>query len=250
LLKKNKNKMINPLISVCIPAYEAKGKGVDLISVNIASCLEQTYKNLEIIISDHSIDTQIEDLCNSISDERIKYIRNENNRGSSTYNTNNAISQTKGDYIKVINQDDFLLQNDILEKAVSLIDEEHKWIIFPCLDYDVDISLDTNELYPIREHYPRHPIDIKNLLLGINSIGSPSCSLFPKDFFFDTEVKYMIDCELYYRLYTTLGLPKILEVLSIGNGIGNHQLTTQLQDRYQEMMKSDIEYCFKKYKII
>lgn len=239
--------MFNPLISICIPSYEAKGKGIDLISVNIASCLEQTYENFEIIVSDHSVDNQIEELCYSISDRRIKYIKNQNNRGSSTHNTNNAISQASGDYIKVINQDDFLLQKDILEKAISLINEEYKWIIFPCLDYDVDISLNTKELYSIKKHFPHHPVDIKNLLLGINSIGSPSCSLFPKGFFFDTEVKYMIDCELYYRLYTTLGSPQILDILSIGNGIGNHQLTTQLQEKYQEMMKFDIEYCFKKH---
>lgn len=241
--------MISPLISICIPAYEAKGKGVDLISTNIASCLEQTYENFEIIISDHSVDTQIKELCDYISDSRVKYFKNPNNRGSSTHNTNYAISQSTGDYIKVINQDDFLLQNNILEKAIFLINKGYKWVIFPCLDYDVDASLTTKTLIYIKEHYPSHPIDLKNLLLGINSIGSPSCSLFPKNFIFDTNVKYMIDCELYYRLYTTLGYPGILEELSIGNGIGNHQLTIQLQDKYYEMMKYDIEYCFNKNKL-
>jgi glycosyltransferase involved in cell wall biosynthesis len=236
-----------PLVSICIPTYEAKGKGVDLLSTNIASCLEQTYNNFEIIISDHSVDNQIKDLCYSVSDKRIKYIKNQNNRGSSTYNTNNAILHASGNYIKVINQDDFLLQKDTLEKAIFLINKGYKWVIFPCLDYDVDTSLNTKELHPIKEHYPRHPIDTKNLLLGINSIGSPSCSLFPKGFFFDPNITYMIDCELYYKLYTTLGTPGILKELSIGNGIGNHQLTAQLQNKYQEMMKFDIEYCFKKH---
>jgi glycosyltransferase involved in cell wall biosynthesis len=239
----------NPLISICIPAYEAKGKGVDLISTNIASCLEQTYENFEIIVSDHSLDNKIEELCNSIQDKRIKYVRNLNNRGSSTYNTNNAISYSNGDYIKVINQDDFLLQNTTLEKAVDLINQGYKWVIFPCLDYNVDDSLRTNTLIPIKEHYPSHPTNLKNLLLGINSIGSPSCSLFPKNFIFDVNVQYMIDCEIFYNLYTTLGSPGILKELSIGNGIGSHQLTSQLKDQYSEMMEHDVKYCFNKYNL-
>ena len=37
----------NPKISVCIPSYEANGRGVEFIDKNVQSILSQTYKNIE-----------------------------------------------------------------------------------------------------------------------------------------------------------------------------------------------------------
>ncbi len=232
-----------PLISICIPTYEAKGKGVELLTPNIASCLNQTYKNIEIVVSDHSIDDNIENFCKSIGDPRIKYIKNKENRGKSAYNTNNAIYNSKGEYIKIMNQDDFFTEEDSLEIAIKLLNN-NSWVIFPC------VHIDFSTLQIISYHNPYLPISKENLIRGINSIGNPSCGLFPRGFEIDTNVSYIIDCDLWYKLYTTLGPAAIVNKYCIGVFLGDHQLTNQLKDQYDEMMKNDVEYCFKKYKII
>jgi glycosyltransferase involved in cell wall biosynthesis len=232
-----------PLISICIPTYEAKGKGVELLTLNLASCLNQTYKNLEIIVSDHSINDDIKNFCDSIKDPRIKYILYPENRGKPAYNTNNAIYNSSGDYIKIMNQDEFFLEEDSLELAVDLLDN-NPWVIFPC----AHIDLSTSEI--LSYHNPYLPIDKENLIKGINTVGSPSCGLFPKGFKIDTNILYMIDCELWYNLYITLGPSAIVNKYSIGILIGDHQLTSQWANLYQEMIVHDIEYCFNKYKII
>jgi glycosyltransferase involved in cell wall biosynthesis len=233
----------SPLISICIPTYEAKGKGVELLTPNIASCLNQTYQNLEIIISDHSIDDEIKDFCSSIQDSRIKYLKYSENRGKPAYNTNNAIYNSNGEYIKIMNQDEFFLENDSLELAVKLLNEGNPWIIFPCT------HIDSSTLKVLSHHNPYLPLDKENLIRGVNSVGSPSCGLFPKGFEIDVNVSYMIDCELWYNLYTTLGPAAIVNKHCIGILLGDHQLTAQLQTQYSEMMKHDIEYCFSKYNL-
>jgi glycosyltransferase involved in cell wall biosynthesis len=63
----------NPKISVCIPSYEANGKGVQFLSKNIESILSQTYENIEIIISDHSKNNDIEIYVSSLNNPKIKY---------------------------------------------------------------------------------------------------------------------------------------------------------------------------------
>jgi len=234
------NKIDFPLISICIPTYEAKGKGVELLTPNIASCLNQTYKNIEIIISDHSIDDDIKNFCESLKDPRIKYIKYSENRGKPAYNTNNAIYNSSGDYIKIMNQDDFFLEEDSLEIAVKLLDN-NSWVIFPC----AHINSSTLEISSY--HNPYLPVDKENLIRGVNTVGNPSCGLFPKGFEIDINVLYMIDCELWYNLYVTLGPAAIINQYSIGVLVGDHQLTSQWANSYQEMMKHDIEYCFNKY---
>jgi glycosyltransferase involved in cell wall biosynthesis len=231
-----------PLISICIPTYEAKGKGVELLALNLASCLNQTYENLEIIVSDHSVNDDIKNFCDSVKDPRIKYIRYPENRGKPAYNTNNAIYNSSGDYIKIMNQDEFFLEEDSLELAVELLGD-NPWVIFPC----AHINSSTSEI--LSYHNPYLPVNKENLIKGINTVGSPSCGLFPKGFEVDVNILYMIDCELWYNLYVTLGPAAIVNKYSIGILIGDHQLTSQWADLYQEMMRHDVDYCFNKYNL-
>jgi hypothetical protein len=237
------NKNVLPLISICVPTYEARGKGVELLTPNIISCLNQTYENIEIIISDHSVDDDIKNFCDSIKDSRIKYLKYQENRGKPAYNTNNAIYNSFGDYIKIMNQDEFFLEEDSLELAVELLNKNNPWVIFPC----AHIDLPTLEITSY--HNPYLPVDKENLIRGINTVGSPSCGLFPRGFEIDVNVSYMIDCELWYNLYTSIGQAAIIDKPCIGIFVGEHQLTSQLKNQYDDMMRNDIKYCFDKYKI-
>ena len=61
-------------ISICIPTWEQYGKGLEFLKNNFDKILNQTYKNFNVIISDHSIDNEIKNLCESYSDKfEIKY---------------------------------------------------------------------------------------------------------------------------------------------------------------------------------
>ena len=58
---------------------------------------QQTLKDVEVVISDHSVDTEIEEYCDENEyDLNIKYIRNVEARGNPAVNTNNAIDHSTG----------------------------------------------------------------------------------------------------------------------------------------------------------
>jgi glycosyltransferase involved in cell wall biosynthesis len=233
----------NPKISICIPSYEANGRGVEFINKNIQSILSQTYKNMEIVISDHSKNDDIENYIKGLGLDNIVYLRNTENIGFPAHNTNNAIKNSSGDYIKLMNLDDFIVGEDTLQLMVNLLLNEGKWVISGCIHYDYGNGSWTNPIIPRIEGDGRH------LIRGINFVGCPSVGLIPRDEYFDTEVLYMIDCELWYRMFIKYGYPGVLKDYRISVGIGDHTLTSQWALKQSDLLYKDIEYCNKKFLI-
>ena len=231
------------MISICIPTYEANGYGVFFLKKNIESILKQTYKDLEIVVSDHSKDNEIENYIKNLKSDKIVYLRNTKNIGYPAFNTNNAIQNSKGDYIKLMNMDDYMESNTLLNDMYEGLKSGYKWVLtsFKHLNYD------TNNYYnPL---FPRIDGDGTHLIKGINTIGCPSVVMMPKDIFFDTNVEYMIDCELWYRLFRKFGLPLVVDGYGLTIGVGDHTLSNHLANKYDEMLRKDITYCSTKYKI-
>jgi glycosyltransferase involved in cell wall biosynthesis len=218
------------------------GNNINLIEKCILSCLFQDYGNYEIIVSDHSPTNFVKDLIKKLNTDKIKYYRYYENIGLPAYNTNNAIRLSLGDYIKIMNQDDYFYNGDTLTKMVNKINNNN-WVLSGFIHYDTESKNYYNRMTPKIEG------DGKHLLNGINTIGCPSVGMFPKDNFFDTNVEYMIDCELWYHLFKKYGYPEIVDDSNIVIVTGNHNLTSQLIDVSKEMIKKDKIYCYKKYKL-
>ena len=231
------------MISICIPTYEANGSGVFFLKKNIESILKQTYKDLEIVVSDHSKDNEIENYIKNLKSDKIVYLRNTKNIGYPAFNTNNAIQNSKGDYIKLMNMDDYMESETLLYDMLKGFELGYNWVLSSFKHFNYDINDFYNPMTPTIIG------DGKHLLMGVNTIGCPSVVLMPKDIFFDTEVEYMIDCELWYRLFKNFGLPFIVGNHGITIGTGNHTFTNQLTSKYDEMLRKDITYCSKKYKL-
>ncbi len=101
------------LISVIIPVYNVE----NYLGTCIESVLQQTYKQLEILlIDDGSTDRSIE-ICNSYSeiDARVRVIRREKKGVSSTRNY--GLKQAQGKYICFVDSDD-ILHHQFLEAAL------------------------------------------------------------------------------------------------------------------------------------
>lgn len=113
----NKEAFMNELISVILPTYNRK----NTIKRAIDSVLNQTYKNIElIIVDDASSDGTLEFVSRQYGeDERITYIINEENLGPSGAR-NVGVANAKGSWIAFQDSDDEW-HMDKLEKQVSLI---------------------------------------------------------------------------------------------------------------------------------
>jgi glycosyltransferase involved in cell wall biosynthesis len=116
--------MADQLVSIALCTYN----GEKYLKEQLDSIINQTYRNLEIIIVDDcSSDTTFEIVKKyAEADKRIRYFQNEVNLG---YNKNfeRAINLTTGDYISISDQDDIWM----LDKIEILLKSIHdNWLVF------------------------------------------------------------------------------------------------------------------------
>ena len=98
---------MNDLITIIINVYN----GEKYIKKCIDSIVNQTYKNLEVlIINDGSTDNTLK-ICKTYKDKRIRIISTKNQGLSLSRNT--GIDSAKGDYLYFIDVDDFIEQDTI-----------------------------------------------------------------------------------------------------------------------------------------
>jgi len=104
-------------ISVIIPTYNRQG----LIKDAILSALNQTYKNIEIIVVDDASTDGTEKSVSSFEDSRIIYLKHNKNMGvAATCNT--GIKKATGEFIFILNDDDLIVPSAI-EKLFKKINE-------------------------------------------------------------------------------------------------------------------------------
>lgn len=109
-----------PLVSVIIPTY----KRASIIPRTIQSVLDQTYKNLEILIVDDASPDNTEDVVQSLGDSRIRYIRHSTNQGASIAR-NTGVEAAIGDYVAFLDSDDLWLTDKIELQLPSLQNHPH-----------------------------------------------------------------------------------------------------------------------------
>ena len=227
-------------VSICIPTWEQYGRGVEFLKNNFEKISSQTYNNFNIIISDHSKNNDIKDLCDSYSQTfEIIYIKNDRLLGNGPANTNNAIINADGDIIKIMFQDDFFYQNDALEKIInSYQDEQCNWLVSGCNHTNNDGATYANFMVP---HWN------KNIPIGVNTISSPSVLSFRNNnpCLFDEKLTMLMDCEMYYQLYIRYGLPTIIT----DPLITNRMHPTQISSLYNKDIQDEINHIKIKHKI-
>ena len=224
------------MISVCIPAYEMKGMGVEYLEYSFNILYSQTYTNFETIISDHSTSDEIKDLCDQWSQVlNIQYFKNESKRGISSANINNAIKKANGDIIKILFQDDFLYDEYSLEKQLEYFKGD--WMVTACCHYNGE------EIY--KPFYPRYH---DNIQYGENTISSPSVLMFrnKNDLEFDENLFWLMDVDYYKILYNMFGNPSICNYISIVNREHDNQVSNTLATK--ERQEQELNYIIQKYR--
>ena len=202
-----------------MPTYESFGRGNEFLEFQFLKFKEQTYKDFEIVISDHSRDNNIEQLCARYANTLdISYERNETNRGNFTDNTNKAMRRCKGDIIKVLFQDDFLWDEHSLKKINDVFDTKTSWLVTSC-EHTYD---------GINFHRTHHPEYNDLIYTGKNTIGNPSVLSVRNNedmLFFDKRMIWTVDVDYYKRLHDKFGAPTILDDVTVAIRLWDKQLT-------------------------
>lgn len=112
--KGSDNAQLQPLVSVIVPVYNVK----EYLNRCLESLINQTYRNLEIILIDDGSTDGSDSLCDkwSSNDSRIKVIHSENHGVSHARNL--GLNQASGDLISFIDSDDWV-DRDWYKKLVK-----------------------------------------------------------------------------------------------------------------------------------
>lgn len=180
------------------------------------SLWDQTLQDFEIIVSDNSEDDQLRDICAFYGG--IRYTRN-TVKGMAP-NTNRAMELADGYLVKILYMDDFLAHNNALKDIYDHFKGD--WLVTGCAHTGYG-----------RAHFNEHmPTWNDEIHLGVNTIGSPSVLTMRNDkkMYFDTEMTWLLDCDLYKRLHAAYGEPTYLNDVNVIIGVGDHQMTNILTD--------------------
>jgi glycosyltransferase involved in cell wall biosynthesis len=199
--------MDRPKVSVIIPSYNRE----KYICQNIDSLLNQSLKDIEIlIIDDGSIDNTVK-LINNYKDCRIKLIQNNVNQGVAAAR-NTGYMHALGEYIAISDSDD-INHKDRLEKQSNFLDENE--------EYDVV----TSWVQELKEnHYGAiHSYECYNEAIRANWLfqpGIPSFMMFRKEkiknkglLYHDENYKAAVDYQWYTQLNDDIKIYCIPEVL-------------------------------------
>lgn len=120
---KDKKEKISEKVSIVVPVYNVR----DYLTRCVNSLINQTYKNLEIILVDDGSTDGSADLCDRISesDSRVTVIHKANGGLSSARNA--GLDFATGEYYTFIDSDDYVALNYV-EALISVV-----------VDYDTDI---------------------------------------------------------------------------------------------------------------
>lgn len=226
-------------LSVCIPTYEMGGLGHIFFEQSLEILTRQTYKDFDVVVSDLSKNTLIKEICEKYRTSLdIKYFFNDHLTGGLAINTNNAIKHATGKILKLLFQDDFLYQPTSLQAIIDNFDlEKDTWLVTGC-----EHSTDGKTYY--RPHYPAYNDQI---YLGNNTIGSPSVLTIKNDhpLLFDTNLKWLVDCDYYRRCQGLFGDPKISNEIVVVIRVGEHQITNT--EATETLKKKEYQYMVGKF---
>jgi len=230
-----------PLISVVIPTYEMKGRGLYFLKRCLTSLQKQINippGELEIIVSDQSTDKTIENYCKAFS-KNLRYHRITSGHGNAAHNLNAGISQAKGQYVKILFQDDFLVEKNYLLTIINVIQKKQPEII---------LSAAVHAINDLDLYNPITPKPNPFFLFGKNTVSSPSVLTIKKDVVyhhnFDEHLLMLFDCDFYYRIFEKNLSISILKNIHIANGVWSGQTQNHIN---RNQFTKEVRYLNRKY---
>lgn len=230
---------IIPFFSIAIPTYGYNGKGTEFLEFSLDKISNQTFTDFEVVISDHSVDKTIENVCIRWSNNiNLKYFRNEIGRGVISPNINVAMKNCKGSWIKILFQDDFLFNDKSLEIQKNFIEKTPKVHWFFSEFYH------SNTGYDFYRHYI--PQWTEDNWTGNNLLGCPSGLTLKNEniILFDEKLNWLMDCDYYKRMYTVYGKPLTLNEVTVVNRTWGERLTDTIDQKTKDI---ELEILTKKY---
>lgn len=182
-----------PLVSIVLPTFNR----AELLPYSIHSVLNQTHKNLELIIIDDHSNDETENIVKEFHDERIKYTRNQSNL-KLPRSLNKGFSLSKGTYL-TWTSDDNMYADTAIERMVEYFREKNCEFVYA--DYYHFSELDKHTGEPVN---PRHvKLPDQQQLQSSNQVGA--CFMYTRKVYekigdYDPELFLVEDYDYFIRI--------------------------------------------------
>lgn len=152
--------MYKPLISIIVPIYKVE----DFLDKCVNSILNQSYKNIEVILVDDGSPDSCGSICDNWakSDNRVTVIHKKNGGLSDARNV--AIDIMKGDYVTFIDSDDYVLP-DYLEKLYNALNSTSSDIAICNFSFNYQ---NRNEIVPAFD--TNYPVKVQEMKEGLKDL--------------------------------------------------------------------------------
>ncbi len=212
------------MISICIPAYK-RAKYLERLLKSIAN---QTFRDFEVIISDDSPDTSIQELTGSYkTGMNIFYYHNTPSLGTPA-NWNFAISKAKGEWIKLMHDDDWFASKESLQVFADHTKKGSKLIFSAYTNYQDGPDKRETPVFPPsvwRKRIANEPL----ALFARNVIGPPSVTIIHKSINsqYDERMKWRVDIDLYAHILRCEKSFTYIDIPLINVGVNEGQVTNE-----------------------
>ncbi len=237
--------MIDPLISICIPAYSKPDYVVRLLE----SVIQQTYKRVEVVISDDSPDDSVKIAIEPYKSKlSIVYMQNRPALKSPA-NWNNAIKHSKGDFFVLLHQDDWLHDFEAFNKYLKAFRENPKAGFIFCKN--TAVTEDGKEI--LLQHIPNLLYRLTKTplhLLLAQVIGPPSNTLLRAEVKdkvqYDEDYIWLVDVDYYVRVLQAGFDYVYLDEHLVSIGLHEDQTTVFCRNNENIIIKENINFAIKK----
>lgn len=214
--------ILDPLVSICIPAYRQPA----LLERCLSSIAMQTYKRVEVLVSDDSPDDGVKIVAERFVHQlRMNYVRNDFPLGPPA-NWNAALRMARGEYVMVLHHDDSFALPESLSLFLRAFQND------PAVDFvfarNSSIELASKGHSYARQNFLTYYADPELLLTG-NTIGAPSNLMLKASAveWYNEKLKWVVDIEMYIRLFRKKAVFDYIDKFLVNIGIHAEQVTNE-----------------------
>ena len=233
------------LLTILVPTKDYK-----IGLQRIIESIPEKHSKIKIIISDDSRTDVIKKYIYSINRKNITYIKNKKTLGLAK-NWNQLLSNCESKYFMFLHNDDFINDKFFFDKFYKFLKEKNNPDIISCATRIINYKIKLKKLHiksPLRKFLY---LISKKYILKRNYIGPVSSLIIknnkiPK---FDTEIKWLVDVDFYYRIFKNnkIFFTDQLEIISeFNNKSSQHFLNRKI---IGELNKKEFYYLVKKYNL-
>lgn len=155
---------MNVIVSVILPTYNR----ADPLERSICSVLDQSFKDLELIVVDDASTDKTERVVRGFTDDRLVYIRKKANVGAAAAR-NDGIARARGEYIAFQDSDDVWAPDKLAHQLAALLDSDDGVCASVCSYIHHKNGANSIIRWPPGR---RSGSEVMRLLLGGGSIGT------------------------------------------------------------------------------